>query len=439
MQDADKLETKLKAFLLKARNDANYQLSNFDANKQNIHYTLMDENLTIVLSYQGIRSLNTVIDLLYENYNIKSNFSKKRVKKIVESYLVKLVYSPSKGIDKVTASKVQEMISYFENVRFSNWESIIPIKNLKLDLPDLTIGGVKFEYCNDSYFTGFREHFKVVPPPTEEVRQKLLEIPTHFNNQVIAKCSVFVTDKEQAFERSHIDISLALNVLKFYSLGIMKNNPRFYRMHIEKEGHNFSGHTPIFCSYRDQSDESNSIYDFTIQRTGFLYPFHISKGEFELMNRLHLSDMNQILTKKIELRTELEDRLIKAISLFGDSIYESNTSIAFVGIIISLEVLLLNPRESKGALAERIALLLKQDYQERSEIAQDIERLYNLRSNFVHSGDNQISELDVTQIAYITFFVIIEMFNWITKCPNWGDMIDIFERNKFSGPKLRSF
>jgi len=434
----EKLKSQLKAFLLQARNDSNYQIKNFESNNQNIRYTLTDnKGNPIMLSDKGIAALNKMIEILDQS-SIQQKFSKKTIKRILESKILILVLSPSQGIDKLAKNIVDDMVRYLENVQLNSWEVIILISNMDLKLPELKIGNVTFEYCKNDYFNHFIEHMKVVPPPNEESRKFISEVPRDYENKLIARCTVLATDKEHAQEKAHKEFSLAINVLRFYSIGIMKNNPRFYRMFIGQTGLIFRGQTYTFCSNIDNDDESKSIYNNEIQSTGYLYQFIITQEELDLMNKLKLEVINQIIRKEESQRTELEQRLIKSIAIYGNAMHESNPSTAFMEFIITLEVLLLNPRESKTTLAERIALLLKDDTKERLKISTQFQELYDLRSNYVHAGDDEILDYHISQVSYIGFFALMEILSLISRYIIFGDLIELFERNKYSGPKLNS-
>jgi hypothetical protein len=437
--DEEKLESQLKAFLLQARNDSNYQIKNFETNNQNIRYTLTDNmGNPVMLGDKGVAALNKMIEILLDESSIRQKFSERTIKRILESNILTLIMSPSKGIDKLTKSIVSDMVTHLKDAQLSNREVIIPIANMDLKILNLQIGNVVFEYCKNDYFDHWKEHTRVVPPPNEDARKIVSEVPLTYENKLIARCVVLATNKEHALEKAYKEILIAINILRFYSIGIMKNNPRFYRMLIGQTGNVFSGKTYTFCSNVHPTDESKSEYNNEIQTTGYLYPFIITQEEVDLMNKLKLQEITQIVIKEESQKTELEKRVIKSINIFGNAMHELDHSIAFMEFIISLEVLLLNPRESKTILAERIALLLKDDSKERLRVSTLFQQLYDLRSNYVHAGDNGVLDYHISQVSYIGFFVLMEMLSLISRYTLFGDIIELFESNKYSGPKLNT-
>jgi hypothetical protein len=155
--------------------------------------------------------------------------------------------------------------------------------------------------------------------------------------------------------------------------------------------------------------------------------------EFQLFRSV---ECYAILQKNEEDRTEFESRILQAIDFFGDgmNVYFDQTS-AFIKFIISLELCLTDKWEpQKGLLAERVAIMIREDQQERLEVFEDINRLYQIRSDYVHSGSDQITTSDFSLISYITFGVLIELISWTEKVKTLGELIALFNETKFRCP-----
>jgi hypothetical protein len=87
----------------------------------------------------------------------------------------------------------------------------------------------------------------------------------------------------------------------------------------------------------------------------------------------------------------LEKRLLEGLSLFGQGWKETNRSSKLVKYVTCLEGLLLLSTEREGItekLAERIALLSKEDFEERKELFDDAKEIYDARSKLVHGNGN---------------------------------------------------
>ena len=139
-------------------------------------------------------------------------------------------------------------------------------------------------------------------------------------------------------------------------------------------------------TYRYSSEnesQQRDNFNFEFPFTGCLYPFVLDSEILERMNQLQFQRLSNILQKNEEDRTEFESRILQAIDFFGDgmNVYFDQTS-AFIKFIISLELCLTDKWEpQKGLLAERVAIMITEDQQERLEVFEDINKLYQIRSD----------------------------------------------------------
>ena len=88
----------------------------------------------------------------------------------------------------------------------------------------------------------------------------------------------------------------------------------------------------------------------------------------------------------------------------------------------------------KGLIAERVALLLGGDVEERKDLFSEIERLYKYRSDFVHQGENKITNMDISIISSIVFQVIVALIPLTKKMSTFGMLVEKFNTTKFSHP-----
>ncbi len=92
--------------------------------------------------------------------------------------------------------------------------------------------------------------------------------------------------------------------------------------------------------------------------------------------------------------TPLEERLMEGLSWFGQGWKEKDLSSKLIKYVTCLEGLLLLSNEGEGItekLAERIALLSKECFEERKELFNDAKQIYDARSKLVH-GRSGFSE-----------------------------------------------
>ena len=92
--------------------------------------------------------------------------------------------------------------------------------------------------------------------------------------------------------------------------------------------------------------------------------------------------------------TSLEERLLEGLSWFGQGWKEKDLSSKLIKYVTCLEGLSLLSNEKEGItekLAERIALLSKEEFEERRKLFGEVKQIYEARSDLVH-GQSGYSE-----------------------------------------------
>jgi len=103
---------------------------------------------------------------------------------------------------------------------------------------------------------------------------------------------------------------------------------------------------------------------------------------------------------------ELTRRIKNSIMWIGISLQEQNKTIAFTEAMFALESLLkydddIISKSTTAQLAETVALLVGDSFDERIKIEQDMKKFYKERSKVVHSGE--FSNLDYAQLMRIVY------------------------------------
>lgn len=100
---------------------------------------------------------------------------------------------------------------------------------------------------------------------------------------------------------------------------------------------------------------------------------------------------------------------------------------SFLNFITSLELLLTNKWEpQKGLIVERLALAIGKTVEERKEIFEDFERLYDIRSELLHQGKDEVSDIDLSLLSYIVFQAIVVLIPLTKNIIYFNDLIDKF-------------
>jgi hypothetical protein len=141
----------------------------------------------------------------------------------------------------------------------------------------------------------------------------------------------------------------------------------------------------------------------------------------------------------------LEERLLEGLSWFGQGWKERDISSKLIKYVTCLEGLLLLSNEREGItekLAERVALLSKENFEERKELFDEAKRIYDARSRLIH-GKGNVSEEDLPflcskaeSIAQLVLYFCAEIFSIIGHARDEEKILkDFFDLSKLSKDK----
>jgi hypothetical protein len=140
--------------------------------------------------------------------------------------------------------------------------------------------------------------------------------------------------------------------------------------------------------------------------------------------------------------TPLEERLLEGLSWFGQGWKERDLSSKLIKYVTCLEGLLLLSSEREGItekLAERVALLSKEDFEERKDLFDDTKLIYGARSKLVH-GKSGYSEEELLSlcskagnIAQLILYACAELFLIIGNIKDENKVLkELFDLSKLS-------
>lgn len=409
-----------------------------DARKQNlaapfermspVHEVFRDRG-AYRLGFNGIKGMKDALEILADS-ELSKNYSQKYLNSQIEEIVLDLLAANPQQIQQHTESKIQTWLSQLESRSVTEWTVIAPIANLVLRVDLLEVGNVTFLKHDNSETVRIIDQIDMINQGTAsppDVRHFMTNLTNRrLKNRVIAKLKIKAIDSNAAVEMGRIEIEHALNVLRLFGFGVMKNDPLSYKMLMGIDGTVFAGQ-PIIATLTSAKANMN------FESTGALYSYVFSQEEVAKMDQLSFQYVNSMLKK--EKKNDFEKLLETSIDFFGKGMNDQDLIDSFLDFIISLESLLLKEREpSKGLLAERVALIVGQNLQQRLDAFDFIEYLYQLRSNIVHQGFVAVTLDDVKKIAYFAFIVIITLFSHALKIEKIDDLVDMCDKMKFNGP-----
>jgi len=146
-------------------------------------------------------------------------------------------------------------------------------------------------------------------------------------------------------------------------------------------------------------------------------------------------DINEIITRTISDRTEIENKMILSIKWLGEIIKHRNSVENIIRLFTAFETLLIKDRfESKGiAIAERLAFINHADEKSRINVYDLVLALYTNRNNLVHDGKTNYKKMDFDTLIFELRYCILTIAELIDKYPDLKSWIDLIKSTKFSG------
>ncbi len=252
-----------------------------------------------------------------------------------------------------------------------------------------------------------------------------------FENHSIAIVEINKDNDKQAQEEAEKTIDHSLNVLRFYLSYLSEHDPIFYSMFMGREGTTFTGLTAALAFRSDGTSY------FSSKRIGHIFGFEVNKNVMHQIRKSYFDKLNKLLLKHEETLSPFEKSLLTSIDFYGYAMNEYNLRNKFISFMISLESLLLDQRENKGMLAERVALIIENDAAQREEVAKLVRDMYDIRSDIVHEGKDEVTEADIRHVSQIVFHVILTLLSFADKVNDKKMLRSRLAMLKFRSPKFK--
>ena len=357
-------------------------------------------------------------NLIYELYDddnsdVLKNYSHEYIEEIINDFLFRCYFDDEK--DK------RKLIDYFfselkDDLKKTN-EYLIPISidNLLFN-SSVTIGRVEFiPYSNFDLSTIFKE-----AGWTEEI----IEDTSYFDREEVKSVglvSVRAGDITKAMEKAENLVDQSLNVIRLLSLssnfGIQGkyNHPLRYNI-------------KIFNITQEMIDDYAGL-------SGSVFKTEIDKKIYEEMG-IYTHNIDKMLKKSENQRSELEKKLLIAINLFGEIQKNGNQPDNIIRIFSSFETLLVGRNEQiKFNLPERISFISESDKTGRLNVYKLVNDMYTKRNELVHEGETVVKEIDYDRIVHVLCKCILIIAKNIDEYPNlnnWITLIDDAREARFN-------
>ena len=360
--------------------------------------------------------LSILIDILLDfKEEIKNNYSKKYLGELLEDFLFELKFEKDKN--KIPAKIDEKFKNLNSELSTKTYTFLIPLLINKLKTEKITIGNVTFvpfsQKNYESIFTdgGYKGKDDFTLHPNK-----------HSKIGAIAFSEISAGDEYKAVEKTSNLIEQSLNVIRlyepYYNFGItgIYNEPKSIQLHIYN---------------KDKNNLTNS-YSWNAS----IVDLNISKKKIQdLEKNSGLNNINTILKKPVIERTDMENKLLLGINLFGEILKNRDSTENIIRIFIALETLLIGDKneEKRINVAERLSYINHSDEKLRIKTFDLVERLYNARSKLVHAGKTDFKEIDFNTLFVELQFCIITIAKLINKYSEFKLWIDMIQSVKFKG------
>lgn len=270
------------------------------------------------------------------------------------------------------------------------WECIVGVEGLRLEVPQMEIGCATFYPHNPpagDLFLMLDRYLSKVESGDDQQTQRALYEEALKAVKSYAKITI-CADAWQAHLNAIDQVELALSAIRCLARsarGKFTISDDFIPPQLTVIGHSFLQRRLVF-SRRIHPSTIPPADAITHQTVKGLIHYKLGPDDLKHLNELGLEEISETL--KAKQPSDLQKKILRAIRWSGEARLSPVVDDAYVKNMIALETLLSYPDDKSitQRLGEGAALLLGRDVSERKDIAKEVANLYGKRSKVVHSG-----------------------------------------------------
>lgn len=296
-------------------------------------------------------------------------------------------------------SRINEILEALKRKLTANripYRCFIPVCGIKEEGLPFSIGKVEFSVFDDLLVDQFK---KIVSKHTIQKDFKWNGLKEDINRSFYKKICSLVIVEAKDYEAAQIiaikKLRRILDILNFFSALTLFNSNAWIYLPGDLE--------PYLFEAMILNEDDGASYNTASKRIGPLQELEISQIiESNKSNDIGFDYVISLLQKSS--LNKFEKALITAIQWAGRAVVSNRREDAFLLYAIALESIILvdNPNaELSYRLRIRIAHLIARKPENRSEVANTVKELYNLRSKLVHDGKYEITDLEMDSMKSI--------------------------------------
>lgn len=428
-----KSSTKVKHALIQIWKDSSDRTSRLEETLKDTCKLFTDGKTTIIMSPTGVAAFEGILTCLKEDAVIGESFSRKELEKRIQTAVIELYNIEPQEIEAKINSYVEKMLQELERVISVKWDVYLPIENLVVN-SELAFGRASIKMFDEPTKQSILQKLVTMiqlsasPPDAKAELEHLYRerLNQDYSGRAIMRVETRASDSTRAVESAIEQAETTLNILRFYSRGIITNDARSYRMYIGLKGTISRGNL-IAVAFSESKE-----FTMELQGTGYFYSLTLGQKELSRMEEDSFKVLQAILLKETKERTAFENLLLNSVNLLGNAMNNQYNPSAFVSMVVALESILLKRGEPmRTLLAERTALILGTRFEERMFYFRQMLRLYRIRSDIVHRGILDVTESDIFLISMIVYRILVCLIADSHKFNDICKLVEMFNTLKF--------
>lgn len=391
-----------------------------------VAFSLIDDNLD---NYE-----NKILNRLLEKQKWVKLYSEKYLDDKLQSLLSNILFEKKEDNEKdlyaLSLSFFKELVEEYENFSQS-FLVFVPLVGIKMKVDSLEIGNVVLRNMTEEFLKTLNQKLENIIMSTKNEEKTKLDFLKYnrdrlykLNNTVCAEIEV-VAEPIKAKQIAEEETSFVLDLLKYSVPAIYDEN----NISIGLQGEiGKTRLTPIIAK-----DESK--FKFNSELVGFKKYFEISKDTIDEFKRIGVFELSELLKKPHKKLTNFEQVLLRGLHWFASSINQNEIGNKYLSLTVCLETFLTpnNTDPISNSLAEGIAFLIYEDFEDRKEIKSRVKELYNLRSRVFHGGNqDSIKEKDYKELQNLLGNLIMDLIDRKEKLETKEDLLELIEHKKLT-------
>lgn len=361
----------------------------------------------------------------------EEGWNEKFSEKYVENALEKLIASILKDGDLLKASEYfDQLVATFEN--YSQEQIVyVPLVGIQVHGDELPIGQIVLRKMTDAHIDDLTKKIESITMTTRHTPEQKEQFVQSMRQQIFDSlretvCAEFriIAEPGRARERAEEETRRILDLLR-YSIPALYQEGYNVAVGLQGEISREIRTTPILSSDVDR-------FNWHRQVVGPLVPLELSPEHIEIMTRLGVFKVSEVLEKPEQELNDFERTLLRGIHWFANSQTEFEIENKFLSLIICLETFL-TPRDGNPigtAIAEGVAILITTGLENRKRLKKRIKKLYQMRSAVSHGGYKAIFDTDLAELRAIAGTLTKLMIDQKDEFPTQKALLEWIEDQK---------